>query len=72
MSITVDMPVHELAALKQVTRLDNEGDAVLHAAREFLRISRMRELKAAPGKVEFEAHWPELEELKTSESAPGR
>ncbi len=61
------MPAQELAALEQITWLDNEAEAVLKAAREFLRISRLRELKAVSGKVEFEAGWEELEELELGE-----
>jgi hypothetical protein len=68
MSITIDMPAQEIAALKQLTRLDNDAEAVVQAAREFLRLSRLRELKAVSGKVEFEARWQELEELELDES----
>ena len=59
MSITVEMSAPEIAALKQLTRLDNDGEAITQAAREFLRLSRLRELKAASGKVDFEANWQE-------------
>jgi hypothetical protein len=62
------MPAQELAALKQITKLDDEAEAVLKAAREFLRISRLRELKAVSGKVEMEANWQELEELELGEA----
>jgi hypothetical protein len=64
MSITIEMTAQELAALKQATKLENDADAVLQAAREFLRLSRLRELKAVSGRVEFEANWQELEELE--------
>jgi hypothetical protein len=63
-SITIDMPAQEIAALKQLTKLDNEAEAVIKAAREFLRLSRLRELKAVSGKVEFDSNWQELEELE--------
>ena len=69
MSITIDMPAQEIAALKQLTRLDNDSEAVKQAAREFLRLSRLRELKSASGKVEFEVNWQELEALELNESA---
>ena len=59
MSITIEMPAHEIEALKQLTRLENDAEAIIQAAREFLRLSRLRELKNASGKVEFEAHWKE-------------
>lgn len=68
MSISIDMPAQEIAALKQLTKLDNDAEAVIKAAREFLRISRLRELKAVSGKVEFEANWEGLEELELGES----
>jgi hypothetical protein len=68
MSITVEMTAQEIAALKQFTKLENEAEAVVTAAREFLRLSRLRELKAVSGKVEFRANWQELEELELEES----
>jgi hypothetical protein len=68
-SITIEMPAQEIAALKQLTRLENDADAIIQAAREFLRLSRLRELKAASGTVEFEANWQELEDLELRESS---
>jgi len=67
-SITVDLTTQEVAALKQFTKLEDDAEAVTKAAREFLRFSRLRELKAASGKVEFEANWQELKELELGES----
>jgi hypothetical protein len=67
-SITIDLTAQEVAALKQITKVENDAEAVATAAREFLRVSRLRELKAASGKVEFEANWRELEELELDES----
>jgi len=54
--------------LKQITRLENDAEAVTKAAREFLRLSRLRELKAVSGKVDFENNWQELEEREMGES----
>jgi hypothetical protein len=68
MSITIEMTAQELAALKQVTKRDNEADAVLQAAREYLRLSRLRELKAVSGKVEWETNWQQFEALELDES----
>lgn len=34
MSITIEMSGPEIAALKQITKVDNDADAVLYAARE--------------------------------------
>jgi hypothetical protein len=67
MSISVDLTVQEVAALKRLTKLENDADAVTKAAREFLRLSRLRELKAVSGKVEFEDNWQELEQLELGE-----
>lgn len=69
MSITIEMSAPEIAALRHLTRLDNDAEAIVQAAREFLRLSRLRELKAVTGKVEFEANWQELEDLELNESA---
>jgi hypothetical protein len=62
------MPAHEIAGLKQLTRLENDADAIIQAAREFLRLSRLRELKTASGKVDFEADWQDFEDLELKES----
>ncbi len=61
MTININLTPQEIAALRQATKLDNDAEAVAQAAREFLRLSRLRELKAASGKVNFEANWQELE-----------
>lgn len=68
MSITIEMSDQEIAALKQLTRLENDAEAVIQAARQFLRLSRLRELKAASGKVEFAANWQEWEALELKET----
>jgi hypothetical protein len=61
MSITIELTAQEIAALRQLTKLENDAEAVIKAAREFLRMSRLRELKAASGKVEFDANWQKSE-----------
>ncbi len=68
MSIRVEMSFQEIEALKQLTRLDNDAEAIVQAAREFLRLSRLRELKGASGRVEFHLNWQELEDLEVNES----
>ncbi len=68
MSITIEMSAHELSALKQLTRLENDADAVIAAAREFVRLRRLRELKDACGNLDFEANWQKLEELELAET----
>lgn len=69
MSIIIEMPTQEIAALKQLTQRENDAEAIITAAREFLRLSRLRELKSASGKVEFEDNWQALESLELTESA---
>jgi Arc/MetJ family transcription regulator len=68
MRINVELTAQEIAALRQATTLDNDAEAVAKAAREFLRLRGLRELKAVSGKVEFEANWQELEQLELEES----
>ena len=67
MTTTIELTAEELAALKQLTKLDDDAEAVARAAREFLRLSRLRELKSASGKVEFDSLWQRLEDLELSE-----
>jgi hypothetical protein len=67
-SLNIELPAQEIAALKQVTKLDNAADAVVRAAREFLRLQRLRELKAVSGKADSEDNWQELENLELAES----
>jgi hypothetical protein len=51
--ITIDMPAQEIAALKELTQLENDAEAIVRAAREFLRFSRLRELKDVSGKLDI-------------------
>jgi hypothetical protein len=62
------MPAQELAALKQITNLEDDAEAIVRAAREFLRISRLQELKGVSGKVELAPDWQGLEELELNEA----
>ena len=68
MSIEIELPAPELALLKQITKLDNDAEAVIQAAREFLRLSRLRELKAISGKVDLDGDWQQLEQLELAET----
>jgi len=54
MSVTINLSSDELAQIKRFTELENENDAVTKAAREFLRVAQLRELKAVSGKVDFQ------------------
>jgi hypothetical protein len=67
-SIQIEMPAQEIAALKQLTKIEDDAEAVVKAAREFLRLSRLRELKSVSGKVDFEDNWQKLEQLELDDS----
>ena len=42
-------------------------EAVVRAAREFIRLSRLRELKGVSGKVELNGDWQRLEDLELAD-----
>ena len=67
MSIRIDLAAQEIADLKHATNLEDEAEAVVMATREFLRLRRLRELKAASGRVEFDSNWQAREELELAE-----
>jgi hypothetical protein len=64
MSVAVNLTVDEIAQIKQLTKLEDDSQAVSKAAREFLRHARLRELKTVTGKVDFRENWQELESLE--------
>ncbi len=68
MSIELELTSQEIAALRQVTKLENDAQAVTKAAREYLRLTRLRELKAVSGRVDFESNWQALEQLELSQT----
>jgi Arc/MetJ family transcription regulator len=68
MRITIEFTSQEIAQIKQITQLHTDSEAVTQAAREFLRISRLRELKAASGKLDFEDQSTSLEALELDKS----
>ena len=53
-----------------VTELQNESEAVAKAAREFLRMTQLRELKAVSGKVDYCDAGDELEAMELRELPP--
>ena len=53
MSLVVDLTSEELKQIKQFTHIDDDAAAVSLAAREYLRMIRLRVLKAVSGIVEF-------------------
>ncbi len=59
-----------MAQIKRFTDLENEGEAVAKAAREFVRISQMRELKAVSGKLDYRDASEELEVMELREQRP--
>lgn len=67
MSISVELSGEELVDLQNVTRQSDQAKAVLQAVREFLRMSRLRELIAVSGQIEFDDNWQELEAVELAE-----
>ena len=70
MSVTVNLSAEEVAQIKRATELDNENEAVAKAAREFLRVFELRELKAASGKVDYVGVEETMEALELREDRP--
>jgi hypothetical protein len=67
MVVSVDISDDELGLIKLATNQSDAANAVAEAAREFLRISQLRQLKSASGKVDFELDWLGLEFLELGE-----
>ena len=67
MSLTVDLTSEEVAQIKQITRVQDDAAAVTKAAREYLRLSRLRELKSISGKVDYQDNSEQLESLELGE-----
>jgi hypothetical protein len=67
MTIPVELNPDEIRQLKELTKADNDAAAVSRAARDYLRLRRLRELKSISGKVDFDENWRELEALETGE-----
>ncbi len=67
MSVTVNLSAEEVAQIKRFTDLENEGEAVTKAAREYLRVIQLRELKAASGNVDYGELGQEMEALELRE-----
>jgi len=67
-SITVTLSTAEIAEIRKLTQVDSDSEAVSRAVREFLRISRLRQLKSVSGRVEYEENWQGLESLELGET----
>jgi hypothetical protein len=69
-SVTLDLTQEEIAQLKDITKEPSDAQAVALAAREFLRRSRLQELKQASGRVEFVNNWRQLEAVELNQPLP--
>jgi uncharacterized protein YhdP len=67
MGITVTLSSDELAQIRKITQTESDSEAISRAAREFLRISQLRQLKAISGRVAYEDKSHQLEALEISE-----
>jgi len=57
----------EVSQIQRFTELENESEAVTKAAREFLRVMQLRELKAASGNVDYQDVGEAMETLELRE-----
>lgn len=67
MSVTINLSADEMAQIKHFTGVEHESEAVSNAVREFLRARRLRELKAASGKVDYQNVGETMEALELRE-----
>ena len=70
MSVTVDLRDDEIAQIKRLTGVDSDSAAIAQAAREFLRLAQLKELKTASGTVDYQENWHSLEALELKENPP--
>ena len=61
MNLSVNLSNEEIEQLRLVTAASDDAEAVSKAAREYLRLVRLRELKSVSGKVEYDNNWQQLE-----------
>jgi len=67
MSITVELNSEEIALMSRLTNQPDSAQAVAQAAREYLRIRRLRELSAMSGQVDYEDNWERLDAWELAE-----
>jgi hypothetical protein len=67
MTVPVELSPEEIKEIKRLTKVDDDAEAVGRAARDFLRLRRLQELKAISGKVDYDDNWQQLESLESSE-----
>lgn len=70
MNLTLDLTPEEIAQLRDITKQADDAQAVSLAAREFLRRTRLQELKQASGKVDFVNNWRLLEAAELGQPLP--
>ncbi len=64
MNLGINLSDEEISQLRHITAVQDDAEAVSKAARDYLRIVRLRELKAVSGKVEYDDNWKELETME--------
>jgi hypothetical protein len=67
MVVPVELTDDELAQIKLATNQSDPSAAVTDAAKEFLRINQLKELKSVSGRVDFDLDWQGLESLEMDE-----
>lgn len=70
MSVTLDLTQEEMAQLREVTKKPDDAQAIALASRDFLRRSRLQELKQASGRVDFVNNWRQLEAAELGQPLP--
>lgn len=68
MNLALQLTERELTELRERTKVSDSAEAVTRAAREFLRIYRLRELTSTATSFEYdESAWQELDEAELSQ-----
>lgn len=67
MVVSIDFSEDELLQIQRATGDSDPAAAVASAAREFVRVSLLKQLKTVSGKVEFDLDWRELDEAELGE-----
>lgn len=68
MNLVLQLTERELTELRERTKVTDSAEAVTRAAREFLRIDRLRELTSMATSFEYdESAWRELDEAELNQ-----
>jgi hypothetical protein len=62
MTTTVNLTEEEVAELRAATNLNDVGEALRTALREYVRFTQRQALMTLSGRVEMQENWQELEE----------